>query len=138
MKIFSFLAKQGQHNQVARLLTDEYGTKPKLQPYKGSRGEGVLITMPLTGNRSKRSVDRFLKANNVPGAVSRRNRFRIIRVEHPWEIGYRHDLDVNETFILSLKGQRKLQKATLKYHNFGCTCCGGYYYLEDQQGNRIE
>jgi len=126
MKTFTFLAKQGQHNQIARLLTATFG-KPKLTQYSGPRGLGVLVSLILPQGVSKRTVNRTLFGNNVPGAVSCRNKLLIVKAES-WDtykiadkVGY------DTPFILARDG--KLQRAELVYVDYGCSCCGGYQEL---------
>ena len=63
-KIFKFLAKQGQHDQIARLLTANFG-KPTLQRYNGPRGEGVMITLELNEGVSKKTIIDYFSKNDV-------------------------------------------------------------------------
>ena len=121
MKQFTFLAKQGQHNRIARLLTNQF-QKPRLSLYRGSRGQGVLITMPC---RSKRAVDRFLHENHVPGALSR-SCLKVVSGDE-WDVKWK--VDYNEPFVWVKNGkfQGPYQKV---YVSYGCECCGGYDKLE--------
>lgn len=117
---YQFLAKQGQHEQVARILRQF--AKPHLKIYKGLRGRGVMVSANLIGI-SNRLMDRLLYANGIPGAVSRRNRFKIYRasggyVDH-WKI--RESIGYNVPFILVRN--RKMRKAVLKHIHHGCDCC---------------
>jgi len=97
----------------------------------------VLITLPLPEGMSKRSVDQQLYLNRIPGAVSRRNRFRVFRERGGWldlydvveKIGY------NTPFKLSRDG--KLRTAMVDYFDYGCECCGGYNRLVDQHGKPL-
>lgn len=118
MKVFQFLAKRGQHDQVARLLTKNFG-KPRLRPYHGPRGEGVMISLVLPEGVSKRQVDRFLHAANVPGSQSRRNRFLVVRwTGDLYSIKEKVQYD---PFILAIEG--KLRRARIILAG-GCECCG--------------
>lgn len=124
-KVFRFLAKQGQHDHIARLLTAEYG-KPKMAPYDGPRGKGVMITLNLPADISKRDVDRSLYRQGVLGAVSRRNRFLIVK----WPGWVSYDLldkVGNKPFILAIG--RKLRKAIVYVRTY-CDCCGTITELE--------
>jgi hypothetical protein len=126
--MYKFLAKQGQHNQIARLLTANFG-KPHLSLYKGQRGNGVLVTLETTA--SKRSIDRFLHSQNVPGAVSRRNKYKVIKGDCNWDAidaMFNGKIEINEVFVFAING--KMKKAKVYYHDYGCECCGGYYDVE--------
>lgn len=119
MKTFSFLAKQGQHNQIAKLLTDRF-QKPRLSQYNGPRGVGVLIEMPCN---SKRQVDRFLHENLVPGAVSKRNKYKIVKGDS-WDVKW--EVDYNQPFVW-VDQNGKFQGVHEKHYiSYGCECCGGY------------
>ncbi len=124
-KIFKFLAKQGQHDQIARLLTANFG-KPTLQRYNGPRGEGVMITLELNEGVSKRQVDRFLFGNKVAGAVARKN-LPILKTDYAFDAFDK--IGVDKRFIRIVNG--KMVKSRVRYHDYGCTCCGGYHYFEE-------
>lgn len=121
MKKFTFLAKQGQHNQIARILTREIG-KPKLTRYSGPRGNGVMITLSVP---SKRATDRLLHSEGVAGSVSRACPLVISGCEE-WEI--RHDalgkIGYGVPFRPVLNG-KFLPLHTVEYKKFPCDCCGG-------------
>ena len=138
MRTFQFLAKQGQHNEIARLLTANVA-KPRMSQYSGPRGVGVLIEVALPNGVSKRSVDRMLHANRVPGSVSRANRHLVIAMNGGWidhysivdRIGY------NTPFKLVRDGRFVPGLVEVDYYDFGCTCCGGYTRLVDQMGKEV-
>lgn len=135
MKTFNFLAKQGQHNLIASLLTEAFG-KPNLSAYNGPRGEGVMITLVLPPNVSKRTVDRFLHSEAVSGSVSRRNRFQVIR-ENGWLDLYSVADRIGVLTPFKLVRNRKMRTVMVEYYDFGCTCCGGYYRLVDPSGKEL-
>jgi hypothetical protein len=64
-KVFRFRAKQGQHLQVAGILTSLLKLTVTMKPIEG----GFEITAPLPEGTSKRSIDRMLKFGGVPGAI---------------------------------------------------------------------
>lgn len=122
--MFKFHAKQGQENQVCRLLFSHLGTKPRVR----KTDSGVLIVVNLPQSISKRSVDRLLFAHNVPGSVSRRNRFPVVSGEE-FEVKYHPKVENGDKFIWVYKGkfQGKFRRV---YVSFGCNCCGGHFELE--------
>lgn len=129
MKTFTFLAKQGQHDNIARLLTERFG-KPRLSIYRGPRGEGVLVSLPLSIPVSKRTVDRFLHSQNVPGSVERRNKIRIFNVEGIWDAWkVRDSIGYNVPFIRIVN--KKMVKSKLVHVRMACTCCSGYDEIVD-------
>jgi len=126
--MFTFLAKQGQESQVARLLTANFG-KPKLKLYSGSRGQGVLVT--LDSEASNRQIDRFLHSQNVPGSVQRKNKYKVVKITCNYDAidaMYRGLIAVNEVFMAVVDGH--FRKARLIYHDPGCDCCGGWHEIE--------
>lgn len=122
--MYKFLAKQGQHSEIARLLTERFG-KPRLSQYSGPRGEGVLIT--LETQASKRQIDRFLHSQGVVGAHSRRNRFRIVKGD-PLMAFYDGKVDHNEIVIFVI--DHKMRKGRVIYYQPNCDCCGGWREVE--------
>ena len=127
-KVFTYLAKQGQESQIEKLLIG-LGLIVGTLAYQGVRGVGVMLKAVLPDGMSKRQVDKHLFAAGVPGAVERKNRYRLYRGESwdKWKIAER--IGVGNPFIISEDG--KLRKVVLRYIDYGCTCCGGYYELED-------
>lgn len=125
MRQFTFLAKQGQHNRIARLLTENFG-KPRLSLYDGERGQGVMIVLALPGDVSKRQVNRFLHSRNIPGSVSCRNKLRIIRCES-WDTYTALDkVGHDEVFIWidANEHRPRMQRAMVTLEYPYCTCCG--------------
>lgn len=112
-KIFKFHAKQGQESMVCRLLTEIFG-KPKAE----KTAEGVMITLKLPKKVSKRTVDRLLHANNVPGSHARKNKYQIIR--HSWE-SHKLKNQIDDFFVT---GSGKFVK--YEWIHPGCECCGSY------------
>lgn len=124
MKTFTFLAKQGQHEQIARLLTENFG-KPHLSLW----GNGVLIKLILPAGVSKRNVERLLYEHKVPGAHSRKNKFQVLKLEGTWDTyTVRERIGYHRPFVAVIDG--KMQKMELEYYDYGCTCCGGYDQLK--------
>ena len=86
--MFSFLAKKGQQQLVVDCLAG-LGLAPTVSNYTGKRGSGVMVTCP-TGKMSKRKIDQHLHAQNVPGSVSRANRFPVVNMDKKymsnWEL----------------------------------------------------
>lgn len=136
MRPFTFLAKQGQHNDIARLLTANVG-KPRLSEYNGPRGQGVLIALALPEGVSKRSVDRLLHNNKVPGSVSRRNRMRVFKETGGWLDIYHVADQIGFNTLFKLVRNGKFITAQVDYYDYGCTCCGGYHRLLDRHGDTI-
>lgn len=135
MKTFTFLAKQGQHNQIAKLLNAKFG-KPHLEQYNAPRGQGVMISLTLPPNVSKKSVDRYLHDAMVPGAVSGRNRFRIFKMKD-WLDHYKinDQIGTGVQCIVVIGG--KMIRGMVEYYDFGCTCCGGYFRFVDRKGKPV-
>lgn len=128
MNTFQFLAKQNQHHQIARLLTAEFN-KPRLAPYNGPRGQGVMITMVLPSGVSRRMVNRFLHLHNVLGSVSCRNRFRVFNMRQwRWQLWNLSSIIGPNEFIAVTEGGQ-MRRARLERHFPNCTCCGPYLEL---------
>lgn len=128
MKQFSFLAKNGQQSLVADCLTG-LGLVPTVEHYSGKRGNGFMITCQ-TGSMSKRKIDQHLHANNVPGSVSRANRFPVINMDKgylsPWNI---LDKFGSGTVVRVMNG--KMEKGHVE-NTIHCECCGPYYeFIKD-------
>ena len=126
MSKFTFLAKQGQHNRIARLLTQNFG-KPRLSLYNGRRGEGVMIELEV---QSKRAVNRFLSEQNVLGAVMPKS--HPILTGDSWDVQEKAvytkgGIGPNVPFKWVQNGKFKQGLYEVNYHDYGCTCCGGYY-----------
>lgn len=115
--MFNFLAKQGQSQQVCRVLS-QYG-KPHCQLYNGPRGKGVMISM----EGSKGLFNRALKAAGVVGAHC--SRLPVVKIKEGdlYRLKYMH---LPAKFVLSYKG--KIGKARLSRR--GCACCGLEYSLD--------
>lgn len=115
--MFNFLAKQGQSQQVCRVLS-QYG-KPRCQLYNGPRGKGVMISM----QGSKGVLNRALKAAGVPGAHCSRPPVVKVKEGDLYRLKY---MDLPAKFVLSYKS--KIGKARLSWRR--CECCGFEYSLE--------
>ena len=87
-----------------------------------------MISLKLPQGVSKRTIDRTLFGNNIPGSVSRRNKLLIVSAESWDTYTIRDKVGYNKPFILSRDGH--LHRAELVYVDFGCTCCGGYDELK--------
>lgn len=123
--MFKFLCKQNQHNELGRLITSQYGVKPRMEPYSGPRGSGVLVSFQPPRRVSNRQVDRFLYTMGLAGSRSRRNKLPILK---PFVSAYEVEqkLGSNARFLLPRKEgkRRQLVKHHLVYYHGGCTCCG--------------
>jgi hypothetical protein len=121
--MFSFLAKSGQQGLVANYLAG-LGLVPKISNYNGPRGVGVMVTCS-PGKMSKRKIDQHLHANNVPGSVSRANRFPVINMDNGrlsnWDIV---DKFGGKTVVRVMNG--KMEKGHVE-NRYSCECCGPYY-----------
>ena len=122
-KTFRFHAQQGQAALICRLLTTKVA-KPKVV----KTDKGFMITVELPKGISKRSVDRMLHAAAVPGASSRRNKYPVIAGEH-YDLVYNDKAREAGVFHWSHKG-KFMGKHEVYYHDFGCTCCGGFWNLK--------
>lgn len=113
--LFTFFAKQGQEVLVVDLLT-KFGN-----PNCEIKHDGVLISVDLPNGVSKRSVNRLLFHNLVPGSQSKRNKFRVLKAEKwdNWKIEQK--IGYNKPFILSNNG--RLEKVKL-IDRTTCDCCG--------------
>jgi hypothetical protein len=134
--MYHFLAKQGQHNQIAVVLRDNIG-KPRMRKYSGPRGEGVLISIALPQGMSKRYVDRLLHSKSVPGSVSRRNKYRVFKFADGWVDHYEIVNKIGTNVMCVIVNGRKMIRGMVDYYNFGCDCCGGYYRVLDRNGNEV-
>ena len=125
---FTFLAKQGQSQKIAQILTNLVG-KPRLAAYDGPRGQGIMIELDLPKGTSKRSIDKLLHKNQIEGSRPRRNRYKILKIEGSWDSWkIREKIGLNQVFIASIGG--KLRKAVLHRFESGCNCCGSWDELE--------
>ena len=128
MKTFKFLAKQGQEALVCRLLT-AHVNKPRVK----STENGILILTDVPHGMSKRSIDRMLFANKVPGARERKN--------HPILKGHRYDVMYKEhqgewfQWVDEEGTFRGLHKSY--YYDYGCDCCGGYQTLMSKKTGKV-
>jgi len=78
MKTYTFLCKQNQESKVCRILTENVG-KPSASRYNGERGVGIMVTLPVPKNWSKRKIDQLLFSSKIPGARSRKNKYPVIK-----------------------------------------------------------
>lgn len=119
--MFTFLCKQNQHNEIARLIHGQYGIKPRVE----SRGSGVLVSFQPPKGVSNRKVDQLLYSKGVAGSRSRRNKLPIFSENvSAWDL-------INivgwgaQFIVVRRKGKRRrLVKSQLVNHSNGCTCCG--------------
>ena len=112
-KVFSFFAKQGQHDLVSKALK-EFGN-----PTQKPNHSGVVVSVELPRDVSKRFVDRLLFNMKIPGAVPRRNRFRVLKHAYTWDAV--NKIGHNIPFMLS--DGKKLRKMVVVTHNY-CESCG--------------
>lgn len=118
---FTFLAKQGQHNQVASLLT-KHVSKPRLV----KTDKGVLITCEIPEGMTKRAINKLLHDNKIKGAYSGRN-LKVIKNPDPWMV--RERVGYNTKFVGVING--KMKKYILTAIRPNCACCGPYDVLEE-------
>lgn len=126
-KTFNFTCKQGQHDDVFNILSEMYG---KENCFKLTLDNGdITVSCILPEGVSKRSVDRLLYQFGVAGAVSRKNRYKIVKLDEAYFDTYKVEEAVGfgNTFVASVGG--KLSKMHLRYVSYGCDCCGGYREL---------
>jgi hypothetical protein len=128
MKTFRFHAQQGQEDQICRLLTANV-SKPRVTRTE----KGVMIEAKVPENMSKRSVDRMLFANNVPGAVNRTS--PPILKGDKWDVMYDDRASDWFTWVDEHGKFRGVWRQA--YYDYGCTCCGGYTTLQNKQGDYI-
>jgi hypothetical protein len=119
--MFTFHAQQGQHNQIARILTATVG-KPRLS----RTDKGVMVELRLPDGISKRFVDRLLHGQGVPGASSRRNRFRVVSHNGWWDTYKIVEAIGRDTLFKAVVDGKFVGLARVNYYDYGCTCCGGY------------
>ena len=125
---FTFLAKQGQSQKIAQLLANLVG-KPRIKPYDGPRGQGIMIEPDLPRGTRKRSIDSVLHRNQIEGSRPRHNRYKILKIEGSWDSWkIREKIGLNQVFIASIDG--KLRKAVLNRFESHCDCCGSWDELE--------
>jgi hypothetical protein len=121
MMTFRFRAKQGQVDMVCRLLT-QHVAKPKV----GIRDGVPTITVAVPHGISKRSIDRVLFANSVPGAVSRKNRFVVVQGES-FSVMYNPHVETGKPFIWVFDG-KFLGKYRRVMVDSGCGCGSCWHY----------
>ena len=130
MKQFKFLAKQGQHNRIARLLADNYG-KPRMSRYDGPRGEGIMIVLNVGRSVSKKAIARLLHAEGIPGAPRQVN--VPIVAGDKWDVISKIYYDDNASVKVGQKFRwvdedgRFQGSCIVEYQHYGCgpECCGG-------------
>lgn len=123
-KTFNFTCKQGQHDDVFDILSEMYG---KENCFKLSLDNGhIAVSCILPVGVSKRSVDKLLYKFGIPGSVSRKNKYKIIKLDPSYFDRYKveESVGIGNTFVASVDG--KLSKMYLNYVSYGCDCCGGY------------
>jgi hypothetical protein len=131
-KTFRFHAKRGQAEMVCRLLTEHVG-KPRCSMTE----EGVMITLPLPVGTSKRSVDRMLHAAGVPGASSRRNKYRVISADR-YDLFYHKNVERGEFFQWHSPESGFVGVVRVGEYSFGCECCGSYTTLFYRDGSECK
>ena len=129
MKTFRFRAKQGadQVNRICKIMTHVLQIKPRVR----QMDYGCLITADLPNGVSKRSVDRVLYAHKIPGAVSRENKYPIIKGDK-YDVMY--DDRASDWFTWVCDG-KFMGVFRSYYFHYGCDCCGGYTTLEKKNGD---
>jgi hypothetical protein len=128
MKVFKFLAKQNQHNQIARALVSGGFGKPRMRPTES----GVLIILNLPHGISKRKVNQYLFEQNIPGAKARKNKFKVYKGSlDQWKI--QEKIGIGEPFIFIEKNssRKKMKKMILRWYHSGCECCGSWLELQE-------
>jgi len=118
-KTYRFHAKQGQESLICRILTDKFG-KPKARKTE----QGVMITLDLPKGVSKRTIDRTLYSEQIPGSVSKRNKIPVVK--NYWDV-YQHSV-----CYCTESGK------FVKYYrvNPGCDCCGSWYEPVNRRSKR--
>jgi len=130
-KQYRFRAQQGrdQVSRICKLMTHVLEVKPRCK----KEDDYVLITATLPIGMSKRSVDKFLYAHEVPGSVSRKNKYPVLKGDK-WDVMY-HD-KAEDWFSWVCDGKFKgVYKTT--YYDYGCECCGGYTTLISKNGDYV-
>lgn len=122
MKTFSFLCKHGQEERVALILQLHTKRSPTVQ----RRPDGVLVSLELLPNESKRKLDRLLFNENIPGARSRKNKVRVFNEDIDKNDIF-HEIGCNVPFWRTIKG--KFYKRVLVEYG-GCDCCG--HWVEEE------
>jgi hypothetical protein len=131
-KSFRFHAKRGQHGTVCRLLTERFG-KPKCTV----TDEGVMITLSLPPGVSKRTVDRAIHAAGIPGASSRRNKYRVISAAR-YDLYYHPKAEGGEFFQWHHPEQGFVGVVRVGQYDYGCECCGSYTTLFHRDGSECK
>jgi len=139
MATYTFLAKRGQHNEVARLLADYIG-KPKMSAYFGPRGLGVLLSLELPKDWSKRKVDKLLAMCAIPGAKKPTNRAILTHRQIEQQRYCDHLVDAGKV----IPGKRfkwrdwdgKLYTAYVEYDTCFDQPSGYFLFVEDKKDRR--
>ena len=132
-KSFRFHAKRGQADMVCRLLTERVG-KPRCSMTEEG---GVMITLPLPVGTSKRSVDRMLHAAGVPGASSRRNKYRVVSADR-YDLFYHKNIEWGEFFQWHSPTHGFVGVVRVGTYSYGCDCCGSYTTLFYRDGSECK
>lgn len=120
--MYTFLAKQGQENQICSILIS-LGLTPRQYHYNGKRGTGVMIEAE-TGKLSKTKIDRQLHKNKIPGAVSRRNKLQVFNFDKGSDVWSVFEKIGKKPFKRVING--KFQKCHITYEQH-CECCGPFH-----------
>lgn len=123
--MFKFTCKQNQLSQVVSVLS-QFG-----KPHIKIRG-GFPVVM-LKSAISNRRLNKALFSAGVPGAQSKRNRFKVVNFDDSWGFYKMHLNDYPEKLVGVVKG--KMYKVTYSYHTY-CDCCGPELRVEGRRGGK--
>lgn len=123
--MFKFTCKQNQLSQVVSVLS-QFG-KPRIK----IRG-GFPVVM-LKSAISNRRLNQALFSAGVPGAQSKRNRFKVVNLDNGWGFSQLRWNNCPEKFIAVVGG--RMYRATYSYYTH-CECCGPELRVEGKRGGK--
>lgn len=123
--MFKFTCKQGQVAQVVSVLS-QFG-KPHI---KIRGGFPVVLLQSKTSNRK---INRALFNAGVPGAQSKKNRFKVVNFDDCYGLN-RLTWGNNPPKLRGVVGG-KMYKIAYSYHTY-CDCCGPELRVEGRRGGK--
>lgn len=123
--MFKFTCKQGQVGQVVSVLS-QFG-----KPHVKIRG-GFPVVL-LQSKTSNRKLNRALFNAGVPGAQSKRNRYKVVNFDTSWGLSKLRWNDYPSKLIGVVGG--KMYRITYSYFTH-CECCGPELRVEGKRGGK--
>lgn len=124
MRLFKFLAKQNQHNDIAAILQEELKVAPSIVKVDGG------FQVSCHHNTSNRRINKILFDYGIPGAVNPKN-LPISKIDHPWDALEKFG---KKKFVQSYRPhgskKSKLRKVQVVKIEPRCDCCSPYFQIQ--------